>query len=569
MDCIINWTLFSFSIVIGLVPLLVSYLKQKKKKETFVFKDNIPLLISSFFLIVGCMTRICFLDVLPGGLNQDEASCGYDAYAIMKYGIDRNGMSYPIHLIAWGSGQNALYAYFCIPFIKLFSNTEIALRLPMALSGCLSLFVFYYVIKAVIDERTATLSLAFLAINPWHIMKSRWALECNLFPEMVFLVVLLLLLAIKNKNYFLYYFSAVLVGLSAYSYGTSYFFLFFFVIFFLVYFLIRKIFSWYHVLLYLMTVFVLCIPIILFLYINLFDKETMHLLWFDIPKLKTDRFHSVTTIFSSTFFEDAFNNFKDGLKLIYTQNDSLPWNSIPYFGLLYMFTLPFSVLGLFKNMFKSDKERLLSGIDRRVTAKDTYTFLVKDWLIVSLMMMFIIKANINRINVIWFPLILLAIDGIILFCSFFKGHRSVRVGLATAYMVSYLTFFTYYSTTWNNNRIAPNFYESFKEALLYSESIEHDTTYISHANYTLVLYYTEYDVHDYIESVTFSNPGSAFENVTSFKGYVFSLPHKLKTGNTYIVYNYDNKYTEEEMKKYEVKHFKYYSVIDTTKDRQK
>ena len=143
MDRIINWTLFSFSIVIGLVPLLVSYLKQKKKKETFVFKDNIPLLIASFFLIVGCMTRICFLDVLPGGLNQDEASCGYDAYAIMKYGIDRNGMSYPIHLIAWGSGQNALYAYFCIPFIKLFSNTEIALRLPMALSGCLSLFVAF------------------------------------------------------------------------------------------------------------------------------------------------------------------------------------------------------------------------------------------------------------------------------------------------------------------------------------------------------------------------------------------------------------------------------------------
>ena len=69
--------------------------------------------------------------------------------------------------------------------------------------------------------------------------------------------------------------------------------------------------------------------------------------------------------------------------------------------------------------------------------------------------------------------------------------------------------------------------------------------------------------------MTFSNPGSAFENVTSFKGYVFSLPHKLKTGNTYIVYNYDNKYTEEEMKKYEVKHFKYYSVIDTTKERQK
>ncbi len=569
----INGILIMLSIMCSSVPLAVSYFKHRRKKTRFVLSENIPLCIATLFLMIGCLTRVSFLDLLPGGLNQDEASSGYDAFSIMTYGIDRNGMSYPVHLIAWGSGQNAAYSYLCIPFLKIMSNTEIALRLPMALSSCLSLFVFYFVIKSVLDEKTATLSLAFLAINPWHIMKSRWALESNLFPEMVFLAVLLLLVSVQKRNYIFFYLSAILFALSSYSYGTSYFFLFFFVIFFLAYLLLKKVFKWYHLLLYLLTIGVLCIPIILFLYINIFDKETMHILFFDIPKLKVDRFHSVTSIFSKNFMTDGMKNLKNGLTLLVTQNDGLPWNSIPAFGALYLFTIPFSMLGLFKGFTRSYKDRMLTGIDRKIIAKETYAFIVKDWLIVSLMMMFILSSNINRINIIWFPLILLAIDGISLFISLFdkkeKAKLIVKSSLSTLYIASFVSFFSYYSIYWNKNRIEPNFFYSFKEALLYSESIEHETTYISsHANYTLVLYYTKYNTRDYVDSVVFTNPGSAFENVKSFSGYVFSLPSKLEKGNTYIIYNSDNTYSEDKLSKYHVEHFQYYSVVDTTKEIQ-
>lgn len=569
----INGILIVLSLVFSSIPLMVSYFQHRRKKLRFVLSENIPLCVATIFLMIGCLTHVAFLDLLPGGLNQDEASSGYDAFSIMTYGIDRNGMSYPVHLIAWGSGQNAAYSYLCIPFLKVMSNTEIALRLPMALSGCLSLFVFYYVIKFMKEEKTATLSLCFLAINPWHIMKSRWALESNLFPEMVFLAVLLLLVSIRKRNYIFFYLSAILFALSSYSYGTSYFFLFFFVIFFLVYLLVKKVFAWYHVLLYLLTIGVLCIPIMLFLYINIFDKETMHILFFDIPKLKVDRFHAVTSIFSSNFLKDGINNLKNGLALLFTQNDGLPWNSIPFFGTLYLFTIPFSILGLFKGFTKSYKDRMLAGIDRKVVMKDTYSFIVKDWLIVSLMMMFILSSNINRINIIWFPLILLSIDGISLFVSLFdkkeKAKLIAKSSISTLYIASFISFFSYYSIYWNKNRIEPNFYYSFKEALLYSESIEHETTYISsRANYTLVLYYTKYNTRDYVDSVVFTNPGSAFENVKSFSGYVFSLPSKLEKGNTYIIYNSDNTYSEAKLSKYHVERFQYYSVVDTTKEIQ-
>lgn len=85
----------------------------------YIKKNPWPLLL----FLLGAVIRILYIGSIPPGLNQDEASIGYDAYSILHYGIDRNGVHLPIHLIAWGSGQNALYAYLSMPFIWLFGLT--------------------------------------------------------------------------------------------------------------------------------------------------------------------------------------------------------------------------------------------------------------------------------------------------------------------------------------------------------------------------------------------------------------------------------------------------------------
>ena len=59
-------------------------------------------------LILGFCVRLISLETLPAGLNADEASALYDAWAILNYGIDRNGNALPVLLKSWGSGQNAL-----------------------------------------------------------------------------------------------------------------------------------------------------------------------------------------------------------------------------------------------------------------------------------------------------------------------------------------------------------------------------------------------------------------------------------------------------------------------------
>lgn len=548
-NLLLNLVFIILIISISTLFFLFPFIKSKERitiKE--YLKNNKNRLCVSILFLIGFLSRIIFLDLLPGGINQDEASAGYDAYAIMKYGIDRNGFTYPVHLVSWGSGQNALYSYLLIPFLFIFGNNEISLRLPMAIIGCLSLYLLYKLLNNKFDKKTAVIGLFFLTICPWHIMKSRWALESNLFPDLVFFGVFFLINYLSNKKIYNLIISSLILGISAYSYGTSYFFLFFFVIIILIYLVINKKIILKHAFLCLSIVGIICIPIILFLYINLFDKESINILCFSIPKLNVNRFQSVTNIYSSSFFESAKENFKSGLYLLFNQNDNLPWNSIPYFGTIYLFSIPFTIIGVFhKN--RNNKE---------------FIWICRIWLIVSIAMLTIIKPNINRINIMLFPILIFTILGLVDLFVLSKKYEKILLSL---YTVSYLLFISYYSTTWNE-KLKTNFFYGLKEAILLTENIdEKQEIYITskvNMPYIFVLYYTEYNVNDYIESVEYYNEGSDFEKVKSFSNYNFYLPATLDDGNVYIVSTYDNIYNNIDLTDYNVTYFGNYYVIDTT-----
>ena len=142
-----------------------------------------------FFCLIGILARLILIGQVPYGLNQDEASAGYEAWSILNYGIDRHGISYPVHLIAWGSGQNIAYSWFCMPFIALFGLSEFTVRLPMALIGCVSVVLFYFFLDNVTPlpnhRKYVLFGTLLFAICPWHIMTSRWGLESNLFPDLI------------------------------------------------------------------------------------------------------------------------------------------------------------------------------------------------------------------------------------------------------------------------------------------------------------------------------------------------------------------------------------------------
>jgi hypothetical protein len=60
---------------------------------------------SSFFCR-GIAVRLFEFGSIPPGLNQDEASTGYDAFALPHDGIDRNGFHNPVPSDQQGFGSN-------------------------------------------------------------------------------------------------------------------------------------------------------------------------------------------------------------------------------------------------------------------------------------------------------------------------------------------------------------------------------------------------------------------------------------------------------------------------------
>lgn len=104
-------------------------------------------LIFVAILAVGIFVRIWHFGTVPGGLNQDEAFAGYEAWSLLKYGVDSAGYRFPVYLTAWGSGMNALNSYLMMPFIAIFGLKVWVIRLPQLIVACLTIPAVYGVVR--------------------------------------------------------------------------------------------------------------------------------------------------------------------------------------------------------------------------------------------------------------------------------------------------------------------------------------------------------------------------------------------------------------------------------------
>lgn len=221
----------------------------------------------------------------------------------------------------------------------------------MAIIGCISLWVMYLLLRKIGNKKIAIIGLAFFAICPWHIMKSKWGLESNLFPDLILYFIYFLIVGLADKKKYLFYLSFVFAGLSAYAYGTSYFFLPLFIIPLLIILIRKREISLKEAFISLLIIFIISLPIILFVIINTFDLPQINLPFMTIPRLTVNRYEEVTSIFSTGFIAKSINNFIGGLKILFLQNDGLSWNAISPFGTIYSFSIIFLVIGLLISIF--------------------------------------------------------------------------------------------------------------------------------------------------------------------------------------------------------------------------
>lgn len=120
--------------------------------------------------VLGAGARLYDLASFPSGVHGDEGEFALIAAAIWQgRGPNPFGTAF--------LGDPALFMYFDAPFVGLLGHTVEGMRAFGALSGALTLPVFYLLARDLLGPRAALVALALLAGNAAHVHFSRMALN--------------------------------------------------------------------------------------------------------------------------------------------------------------------------------------------------------------------------------------------------------------------------------------------------------------------------------------------------------------------------------------------------------
>ena len=418
-------------------------------------------------LIAAVAVRCIGFVSIPGGVNQDEAMAGMDAWALSKYGTDRYGVFMPVHFTAWRYGQmSVLLSYCMIPFIKLFGFGTLAVRMPMLLASCGSVVLVYLTGKHLFSQRFALLAMAMTAINPWHFMQSRWSLDCNLFPHMFLLAFYLLLIGLKKRK--VLYLSMVFFGLTLYCYGVAVYAVIPFLLGYAAWCLRRRQLYLREVLLCSLVFTLVALPELLVLAINLFGCPTVETPFFTLSYFP-ESVRSNDILFLNFSVNQLIKNSASLINTAILQKPGAIYNALPDFGPMYYISVPFMLLGIvaYRKDLTQEQDVLRKA---RKTALWGF-FLMGIW--VGLVTH---EVNVNRINIIFFPLILFCGRGILAAVEKFKNLRYVA---AVAYAVCFGLFLVSYFTDFSD-RIQTYFNVNFLSAVKAADEMEgYDRLYIT------------------------------------------------------------------------------------------
>ncbi|MBQ3720560.1 MAG: glycosyltransferase family 39 protein [Fibrobacter sp.] len=456
-------------------------------------------------LALGIFARVFLFGDVPGDINQDEAFAGYNAFTLMHSAADSYGYRLPVYLTAWGSGMNALESYLMIPFVAIFGLKVWVIRLPMLIVGILSLVAVYHLVRRFSSGKLALAAMFLVAISPWHIMLSRWALESNLAPGFVLFGILFFVKGLEKPK--LLVVSALSFGLSLYAYATVWSVVPFIVIACVAYALwARSLRHTRYVWISLGVLVALACPLVLFLLVNKGVIPEIKLPFLSIPKLVYFRDSEIS-------FAHIPRNLANLANILVKQNDYLPWNSFGRHGLYYPATLAFFLVGFCVFVWNA-----IQDIRRRRLGLSAFVLV---WLFAGLAIGALIQVNVNRVNLLFLPLLIVSAFGIVF--AFERIHVRALVVPLFAYLICFATFEKEYFTTYRD-RIGNYFCEGIEDAmnLALSKSAGKSVVVDPDVSYPRVLFYGKVPLDSYLSTVKYTNFPSAFLYVRSFDKYIFT-----------------------------------------------
>ncbi len=480
-------------------------------KRESVRRDVSRWLPAVLLILAGAALRVLLLEKYPPGLNQDEASEGYETWSLLVSGMDRNGNPWPVIFPSWGSGQNVLYAYLSIPFVALFGLTPAVFRLTSAIWGTLTLPAVWGLGHRLWGDRGGLVCLAVTALCTWHIMLSRWALEANLLP--CFLLLGIWLAAESLRRPWLLLGAAAAFGLSLYAYGPAFLFLACFLPPALICFLCRKRIPWYVFLASAGLFCLLALPVTAANLRNALGLDAVRVLGITLPKLTETRQASTMTLTGD--LRVLWGNFKAFWEMLLKQTDGLAYNAVP--GRMFApGTLLFAAFGLGEILWRLFRRRLAEG--EELVLWTVFAVLVSGLFIVP---------NLNRMNMAFLPVLLLAGRGaarlLELLPKKWMRAAAASAGAATLLLGTFLFAAKYLTET--RDILSGWFYEGLGEAVAYADGLdapEKRVTDSVNMPYIYVLFYTKTPPEEFRATVVWRDPGAAFQHAAAFGEWTFS-----------------------------------------------
>lgn len=440
--------------------------------KSFLTRWKTQILFCAIFTL-GIFARVWEFGNTPPGLNPDEASIAVEAYYLYKFGVDRYGLSYPVHLISWGSGQNAFYAYLLIPSLVLNGINAFAVRLPMVIAGILSLPLVYISGKRLFGETFALLVMFFMAVSPWHIVNSRWAVESNIMPFLFLGGFTALALAEANNKWI--YLASAFFAASLYSYGTTYVAVPIFLLLTVpLLFKLKRITTKQAVLSGILFLLI-ALPIGLFLMVNTLRLPTMQLGPVTIPRLPVEaRYETMAAVFGESPLRAVATNARIMFDVLWTQSDAYPWNFIEPFGYFYKVTFPFVLAGFILTLpFGWLKE------------KRAEHWFVAAWGISALMVGIMHPVNLTRFNIAFTPVLFF----IAIFVLWLSRRIPFTIHVVTvALLVGFISFNQAYHGEEYRKRTSALFNEGIIPAIDYAVENSNALICFTEQRYSLYIY---------------------------------------------------------------------------------
>ncbi len=332
---------------------------------------KLVLIILTLIIVIAGVLRLWQLGNVPPSPDWDEVALGYDAYSIIHTGRDEFGKFLPVVLRSFDDYKPALYSYLAIPTVAVFGLNVFAVRLPSAIFGTIAVLAVFFLVEELFEKykyrNQLSLVASFLmAISPWSLQFSRVGFEANVGDAMNILVALFFVKGLKRP--WLLFVSALFAGLDIYVYQSEKVFTPLLVLALAIIYR-KKLFSFSKKYILAVIIFGLLVvaPMVFYIVQNrdallrvqgtsIFSQQTV-LLANDITKLERDRathdtlgliFDNRRFVYTKAVIAGYIVHFDPNWLFV---TGDISRHHAPNMGLIYLFEIPFILLGLYYLIF--------------------------------------------------------------------------------------------------------------------------------------------------------------------------------------------------------------------------